>query len=421
MSCKPLKLKEFEGSAWGKCPGSVIPSMNGDRKEYFQLTEYADSVLQAMNELRQNATMCDVTIKVELNGVKKKFSAHKLVLAASSPYFKAMFTGGCREKNSSEVNMSYIHPEVFSKILEFVYTSKIQISEKCVLHIMSGACMLQMNHIVRICCDFLESQLEPSNCIGLATFACDLGCMEFKRKIEKYICQHFDEVSKNDEFKTLTVCQISKVISNDELHVSCESQVYNAVLRWVAHDLPSRQQYLTMLVAAVRCHSLTPSFISMQLENCPVISKMKNCRKHLTKVLEDLKVHNPVEIKPRQPDIPQAIYVMGGYLRNSLIRVECYLPEKEIWLKLSDLPTPRSGLAACVIHGLVYVIGGRNNTTESSLDLATCDRYNPISNQWDRCKGMTVARNRVGVGVIDNEMYAVGGSRGTEHQKTVEK
>ena len=37
--------------------------------------------------------MCDVTIKIEHSGVKKKFSAHKLVLAASSPYFKAMFAG----------------------------------------------------------------------------------------------------------------------------------------------------------------------------------------------------------------------------------------------------------------------------------------------------------------------------------------
>ena len=60
--------------------------------------------------------------------------------------------GGCKEKNSSEVSMTnYIHPEVFSRILDFVYTSRIQISEKCVLHIMSGASMLQMNHVVRIC------------------------------------------------------------------------------------------------------------------------------------------------------------------------------------------------------------------------------------------------------------------------------
>ena len=46
-----------------------------------------------MNDFRLNTMLCDVTIKLEYNGQKKKFSAHKLVLAACSPYFKAMFTG----------------------------------------------------------------------------------------------------------------------------------------------------------------------------------------------------------------------------------------------------------------------------------------------------------------------------------------
>ena len=46
-----------------------------------------------VNELRQNSLLCDVTIKLEYNGQRKKFTAHKLVLAACSPYFRAMFTG----------------------------------------------------------------------------------------------------------------------------------------------------------------------------------------------------------------------------------------------------------------------------------------------------------------------------------------
>ena len=52
----------------------------------------------------------------------------------------------------TEINMQEIHPEVFSKLLDFAYTSKISISEKCVLYIMVGACMLQMTHVVQICC-----------------------------------------------------------------------------------------------------------------------------------------------------------------------------------------------------------------------------------------------------------------------------
>ncbi|XP_078488587.1 kelch-like ECH-associated protein 1 [Ciona intestinalis] len=425
MSCKLRKKTHTSssdgGGGMGKCPGRVIPSMNGDRIERFELKEYPNDSLRIINELRHSSLLCDVTIKLEYNGQKKKFSAHKLVLASCSPYFKAMFTGGCRERNMSEVNMREIHPDVFSKLLDFAYTSRILISEQCVLYIMVGACMLQMNHVVQICCKFLENQLDPSNCLGLAAFAEDLGCIDLKRKIEKYVCAHFEQVSQSEEFKTLSPCRLSKIIAADEIHVDCESQVYNAVLCWVQYNPMARQQYLKMLLEAVRCHSLTPGFLERQLQNCPVVNKEPRCREYLAHVFKELTLHKPVGHKPRAPDIGQVIYVAGGYLRHSLPYMECFHPEENMWLRLRDLPMPRSGIASCVVQGLFYAIGGRNNSPEGNYDSAACDRYNPMSDQWDHRSSMNVPRNRSSVGVIDNMVYAVGGSQGPTHHNSVER
>lgn len=47
-------------------------------------------------------------------------------------------------------------------------------------------------------------------------------------------------------------------------------------------------------------------------------------------------------------------------------------------------------------------------------------RYNPITEQWRPCAPMSVPRNRVGVAVMDEFLYAVGGSAGSEYHKTVE-
>lgn len=44
------------------------------------------------------------------------------------------------------------------------------------------------------CNRFLESQLDPSNCIGLVSFAEELGLLDLKEKIDKYIRTHFCEV-----------------------------------------------------------------------------------------------------------------------------------------------------------------------------------------------------------------------------------
>lgn len=54
---------------------------------------HAKSILNAMNSLRKSNTLCDVTLRVE----QKDFPAHRIVLAACSDYFCAMFTSEVRK------------------------------------------------------------------------------------------------------------------------------------------------------------------------------------------------------------------------------------------------------------------------------------------------------------------------------------
>ena len=51
---------------------------------------HAKSILTTMNTLRKADTLCDITLKV----AGQEFPAHKIVLAACSDYFCAMFTHG---------------------------------------------------------------------------------------------------------------------------------------------------------------------------------------------------------------------------------------------------------------------------------------------------------------------------------------
>lgn len=53
---------------------------------------HAKSILNSMNSLRKSNTLCDVTLRVE----QQDFPAHRIVLAACSDYFCAMFTSEVR-------------------------------------------------------------------------------------------------------------------------------------------------------------------------------------------------------------------------------------------------------------------------------------------------------------------------------------
>ena len=59
-------------------------------------------ILEGLGDLRENESLCDVRLKAE----GATFQAHRVVLAAVSPYFRAMFTGGFKEKEQSEITLN---------------------------------------------------------------------------------------------------------------------------------------------------------------------------------------------------------------------------------------------------------------------------------------------------------------------------
>ena len=55
----------------------------------------------------------------------KIFAAHKSVLAARSAVFKEEFFGPTKEKDTSYVRISDMHPESFEALLHFMYTDSL--------------------------------------------------------------------------------------------------------------------------------------------------------------------------------------------------------------------------------------------------------------------------------------------------------
>ncbi|XP_028909257.1 kelch-like ECH-associated protein 1 [Ornithorhynchus anatinus] len=408
-----------------ECKAEVTPSQQGGHRTFsYTLEDHTRQAFGVMNELRLSQQLCDVTLQVRYEGAPAaQFVAHKVVLASSSPVFKAMFTTGLREQGMEVVSIEGIHPRVMERLIEFAYTASISMGEKCVLHVMNGAVMYQIDSVVRACSDFLVQQLDPSNAIGIANFAEQIGCTELHQRAREYIYMHFGEVAKQEEFFNLSHCQLVTLISRDELNVRCESEVFHACINWVKYDCEQRRLYVQALLRAVRCHSLTPHFLQMQLQKCEILRSDARCSDYLAQIFQDLTLHKPPQpgLPCRAPKVGQLIYTAGGYYRQSLSYLEAYDPSSGAWVRLADLQAPRSGLAGCVVGGLLYAVGGRNNSPDGNMDSSALDCYNPMTDRWAPCAAMSVPRNRIGVGVIDGLIYAVGGSHGCVHHNSVER
>ena len=73
---------------------------------------------EQLNRFRKDGVMCDLTITVG----GRKIPAHKLVLAASCPYFEKMFTGDLfSEINQSEVTIREVDEEAMETQIDFCY------------------------------------------------------------------------------------------------------------------------------------------------------------------------------------------------------------------------------------------------------------------------------------------------------------
>ncbi|XP_048484821.1 kelch-like ECH-associated protein 1B isoform X1 [Plutella xylostella] len=405
-----------------KLEGDLSGGSNDIGDMTFCMGNYIADAMKMMFMMRSHHMLTDVILEVG----NELFHVHKVVLAAASPYFKAMFTGGLKECEMSRVRLQGVCPSAMGWLVYFMYTGKVRITELTVCQLLPAATMFQVfsgpqiSNVIEACCAFLERQLDPANALGIANFAEQHGCADLKMKVNQFIERHFTQVCQEEEFLQLTPAELISLIRKDELNVREETEVYNAVLNWVKYDEDRRHPRMEHILQAVRCQYLTPSFLREQMTTCAVLKKVPACREYLARIFKDLTLHKKPVISERRPNTPRIIYVAGGYLRHSIDALEAFSLDDKCWSKLPRLTVPRSGLGAAFLKGLFYAVGGRNNSPGSSYDSDWVDVFNPATEHWRPCSPMSTPRNRVGVAVMDGLLYAVGGSAGSEYHKSVE-
>ena len=73
--------------------------------------------------------------------------------------------------------------------------------------------------VKRACCEFLDSQLDPSNCLGIRDFAETHNCLDLMQAAELFSQKHFPEVVQHEEFMLLCQSEVEKLVKCDEIQV----------------------------------------------------------------------------------------------------------------------------------------------------------------------------------------------------------
>ncbi|KAI4816995.1 hypothetical protein KUCAC02_009291, partial [Chaenocephalus aceratus] len=226
----------------------------------FHKSSYADSVLMHLNSLRQQRLFTDVL----LHAGSRSFPCHRAVLAACSRYFEAMFSGGLRESQASEVDFrDSLHPEVLELLLDYAYSSRVVINEENAESLLEAGDMLEFQDIRDACAEFLERNLHPSNCLGMLLLSDAHQCIKLSELSWGMCLSNFPTICKTEDFLQLPKDMVVQLLSHEELETEDERLVYEAALNWINYDLEKRHCHLAELLRTVRL-ALLPAIFLME-------------------------------------------------------------------------------------------------------------------------------------------------------------
>lgn len=255
----------------------------GKRKQQHSL-----QLLDQIKRMKDLTEMIDVVLVAE----GEKFPCHKLILAAFSSYFKAMFTCGLVECTQKEVALHDISAESVSVLLHYMYTAELHVTNGNVQSVAVAAFFMQMDDVFNICQKYMMDHMDASNCVGIYYFAKQIGAEELSEQARKYLYQHFSDVSLHEEILELEAQQLLSLIQSDDLNVSREDIILDLVLRWVNHSRKLRADNLVELLKQVRLTLVSPSFLVEARKRNTVLLSNSQCSDMIEGALETIRKSN---------------------------------------------------------------------------------------------------------------------------------
>lgn len=301
---------------------------------------------------------------------------HKVILAASSDFFRGMFTCGMRESRQTRVTLPFLIASELEALIDCSYSGNLPLAWDCVFEITCMALQLQFQTALSLCFDFMRQEMDASSCLDVASFAEAYGMSELLEEANDFILRNFWVVSDTAKFRDLPAEKLLDIIRCDGLCVPSELAVFRAVSSWVQVDPEERLSQAGILMTGIRFPLMTfrefreVRAINLRMEcfgNKEVElygAALKEFGFSLPKSQEQYRVRHPKDVlvlvggDQLNPDAGQRIASKELWFANSLRNGTGLVKEIE-WRRLGEIPDkPKFRHGVATMMGRLYVVGG---------------------------------------------------------------
>uniref|UniRef100_A0A672GEB7 Kelch-like protein 10 n=1 Tax=Salarias fasciatus TaxID=181472 RepID=A0A672GEB7_SALFA len=372
------------------------------------------------DRLRSGGILCDAVLKVQ----DAEFPVHKVIMCSCSEYFRALFIRWSKA-DQRVFDITGTTPAILEAIIKFSYTGSVSVTEDNVKDLMIKADEFNITHIIQVCSRFLEDRLGPDTCIRMWHFSEIYYFTELRFKAYCYILDHFQDVVSTEDFLQLTALELGDLIVRDELNVSRESTVYEAIMKWIRSMLTQRGRHLHSLMSKIRLGLMSTEYTMMNMLSNDLVANDSQCLalvRKASRVQQFLQTHQAdIGFRNRlaRPRLPAVVLlVAGGWNRagptNSM---EAYDYQVDRWVDVTDSAEhPRAYHGTAFLHGFLYYIGGFDRVQYFS----SVRRFDPDTYVWQEMAPMYSRRCYVSVAVLNGLIYALGGHDGRRRLNSAE-
>ncbi|XP_026798989.3 kelch-like protein 33 [Pangasianodon hypophthalmus] len=380
--------------------------------------------LQAIRQLWEERVGCDVELEAE----GRIFHAHRVILSASSDYFRAMFSSGMKETHQTSVSLLLMGAPELEALLHCCYSGDLFLDWGCIFELTSTALQFQFQPALSLCLNYLEQQMDAHSCLDVAAFAEAYMLSDLHETAEDFVLMHFQEVMATPKFLELPAEKLVDLLRRDGLCVPSELAVFRAVVAWIEADPAQRLSQAQVVMTGVRFPLMTfrefreVRAVNLQME-CSGDDDVYLYRTALKEFgfgdsspVVQHRIRYPRDVlvvvggDQLNPDEGQRLPSKQLWFANSLRSGTGLVKDME-WRILGEMPEQarfRHGIS--ILNRKLYVAGGCYYYSKADT-MKSAYRYDPLNNSWERLSDMQEHRSNFTMVVRGDSLYAIGGDR----------
>ncbi|CAF2893025.1 unnamed protein product [Rotaria sp. Silwood2] len=252
-----LKLNEFliEQNKYTtiKNDSMAISDRDTHDREIIQRFLHSNNEIEARKILAQmwkESRFCDLMLVVD----GSEYLAHRIVLAAFSPKYRAFFRERCTDF-VTRTHLRHTSHKGLQLVLNFLYTGELTLTFRNVNDILNCAKELDIGKIFEICEEFL-STFEKRHVFRVLELSRRYGMKKSFYESHYYLSKNFNQCINMKNFLQLPYTTISNILADETIQNRDETIVLSRILNWITSNHVENSQIIMHLFKRIRWNKL---------------------------------------------------------------------------------------------------------------------------------------------------------------------